>query len=274
MEDISIVGRKAFFIASGDTLVPDSLLERLMSHGYEAYRIADDGSCPMRKKVADIMRLFPGSILYCNVDSTVAGIDWKSYVKELCTRRGADERIGVICRSEHAAEELRQIEDYYRDGLKVAAGVLFLPPDGDEAYERVLESLARAGARGRRKIVRVNAAPSDGVTFPHGVVRLKDVSRAYFCCLFDGDAPDYKIYEHFRSLKLCFHGMSLSCDAVLVMQNCKAGVYRLVFMFVKDDGSPELEADKKVLLNRQIYQILTEERRALMFREFRAGTSA
>ena len=269
MEDIAIVGRKTFFIAADGSLVPDRLLERLMSHGYEAYRIGDGGPCPMRRKVEAIVRLFPGSILYFNVDSAVAGMDWKGYVKELCARRPSDLRVGVICRAERPAEEARRLEDYYRVAAGADAGVISLSEDGEDSYDRILEALARAGARGRRRIVRVDAAPSDGIVFPGATLRLKDVSRAYFCCLFEGTLPDYKIYERFRDIRLSFRGLSLTCDAVLVMKVCKAGVNRLVFMFVKEDGTPELEAEEKAALNRQIYRILTEERAALMAREFR-----
>lgn len=58
-EDSAIVGRKTFFIAQDGVLISDACLERLMSHGYEAYGLSDISASMLKKKVEDVIRLFP-----------------------------------------------------------------------------------------------------------------------------------------------------------------------------------------------------------------------
>lgn len=268
MEDVAIVGRKTFFIAPDRSLVTDSCLERLMSHGYEAYVIPDDGMCAMKKKVEDIIRLFPGCILYFNVDARVPGIDWKSYVKEMCVKVRLGARVGVVIKARASAEDRYQLENYYHGEVKVNAGMLELSGNGADDYTLILEALARTGALGRRKIVRADADAASTVIFPNMVTaRLKDISRTYFCCVFD-EIPDARIYDRFNGLTVNFNGLTFTSDAVLIMKHSRSGVNCCVFMFVKEDGSPELETAQKELLNKRIYNMLTAGQKGEMERAF------
>ncbi|MBQ9538703.1 MAG: hypothetical protein IJU95_05490, partial [Treponema sp.] len=144
MEDVSIIGRKTFFISSDADLITEPILERLMSHGYEAYVIADDARCLMKKKVEDIIRMFPGYILYFNVGSKVIGIEWKAYIKDLCARHRIDAKIGIMYKGTSSAEESVQLEGYYLNEARVGIGCLSLAGDDVEIYDRLLEALARA----------------------------------------------------------------------------------------------------------------------------------
>ena len=267
MEDVSIVGRKTFFIAPDRKLLPDSCLERLMSHGYESYVIANDGPCPMKKKVDDIIRLFPGCILYFNVDAKIPGIDWRSYIKDLSVRVRLGAKIGIAIGVRSSAEERYQLENYYHGEVKVSAGMLELSGDEADDYGLILEALARAGALGRRKIVRAEGDPSSTVTFPDRTARLKDISRTYFCCVFD-EMPDAQVYDRFNGIMVKFNGMSFTSNAVLVMKHSRMGMNCGIFMFVKEDGSPELEPAQKEELNRRIYNMLTAGRKEAMERAF------
>lgn len=259
-EDVSIAGRKTFFIAPDRSLVSDSCLERLMSHGYEAYSISDDGLCPIKKKVDDIIRLFPGSIIYFNVDASIAGIEWKSYLKELCAGLRHEAKVGIIIKARDSAEERYRIETEYRNDVRVRAGILALSGSREEDYAQIQEVLAQSGAIGRRKIIRAEADMNSSVLFPEGAARLKDISRAYFCCIFE-EMVFANIFDRFNGLVVNFNGMSFKSDAVLVMKHSRAGENCGIFMFVKEDGSPELETEQKELLNKKIYNILTAGRR-------------
>lgn len=267
-EDVSIVGRKAFFIATDGALVPDSCLERLMSHGYESYRIADTGVSSMKKKVEDIIRLFPGCILYFCIDAKLVGIEWNGYIKELCATYRSDVKVGIVFKSHFSATDRYQLESFYYNEARITAGMLELTGNEAEDYGRILEALARAGARGRRKIVRVECDASSTVVFPDmATAKLKDISRTYFCCVFEEEL-EARVYDRFKGLTVSFNGMSFTSDAVLVMKHSRSGVNCGIFMFVKEDGSPELEPGLKEQLNKKIYSIVTAERRNVMERSF------
>lgn len=262
-EDSAIVGRKTFFIAQDGVLISDACLERLMSHGYEAYGLSDISASMLKKKVEDVIRLFPGCILYFNVDSRIAGIEWKSYIKELCASHRSSEKIGIVLKALPSATESYQLESFYQNEARINAGILALKGDRAEDFERILEAIARAGGRGRRKIVRAEGDAASIVEFAHETARLKDISRAYFCCVFE-EALDAGIFDRFNGLTVHFNGLIFKSDAVLVMKHSRGGMNCGIFMFVKEDGSPELEPAVKEQLNRKIYDIISAGRKDAM----------
>ena len=263
MEDIAIVGRKTFFIAPVTEQMPETNLERLLSHGYEAYCIADDGICSLQKKVEAIIDLFPGSILFFHVDSMVSGIDWKSYIKQLCGAN-RDVKIGITYAARESGKERSAIEDYYSNEARVSCGTLAFTSDKDGNYELILSTLAHAGARGRRDIIRATCDSSSEARFPTATARIKDVNKSYFCCLFDKEQTSFHIYERFHNITMNINGMSFVSDAVLIMKHIRDGVNTYIFMFVREDGSTNLEQDQKQKLNKKIYQVITGERIRLM----------
>lgn len=260
VEDVAIVGRKTFFIAPDGVLIPDSCLERLMSHGYEAYGLSDISASILKKKVEDVIRLFPGCILFFNIDSTLAGIDWKSYIKDLCARHRSSEKIGIVLKALPSAADSYQIESYYQNDARINAGILALKGNASEDFERILETLAGAGGRGRRKIVRADGNAGCSVVFPHATAQLKDISRAYFCCVFE-EALEARVYDRFNRVDVHFNGLHFTSDAVLVMKHSRGGMNCGIFMFVKEDGSPELEPAVKGQLNKKIYDMISAERK-------------
>ena len=76
------------------------------------------------------------------------------------------------------------------------------------------------------------------------------------------------VYVRFNGLTVNFNGLPITSDAVLIMKHSRSGVNCGIFMFVKEDGSPELETAQKELLNKKIYSILTAGRRSEMDRAF------
>ena len=266
-EDVAIVGRKTFFIAPDGVLISDACLERLMSHGYEAYGVSDISASMLKKKVEDVIRLFPGCILFFNIDSRVAGIEWKSYVKDLCAKYRTTEKIGVVLKALSSATESYQPESFYQNEARINAGILSLKGDSSEDFERILETLARAGGRGRRKIVRADGDAGSSVEFPHVTARLRDISRAYFCCVFD-EPLDARVYDRFNGLTVHFNGLIFKSDAVLVMKHSRGGMNCGIFMFVKEDGSPELEPAVKDKLNKKIYDMISAGRKEAMEEAF------
>lgn len=268
MEDISIMGRKTFFIAPVLSLIPEALLERLLSHGYEAYSIDDDGVCPMRKRVEDLISLYPGCILFFNIDACVEGIEWKEYIQTLCKKHQNDAKIGIIFAERISGEEKGRIENFYYHEANITASALALTSNSTENYETVLEALAFAEARGRRKMVRATCEPSCQVKFKNNTAHLYDVNRAYFCCTFDDLLQGVRMYDHFHDIEMDVNGMKFETDAVLIMKHSRNNINRYIFMFVKKDGSPELESHLKSRLNKKIYQIVTAERKAAMKKAF------
>ena len=67
----ALEGRKTFFIATEQSLLPESYLEDYLTRGYETYIISDDRNCPLVKKVESIISIFEDSILFFYIDAEI-----------------------------------------------------------------------------------------------------------------------------------------------------------------------------------------------------------
>ena len=117
--DIELFGRKTFFIAPDTSLIPKAYLEEFLTLGFQTFIINDDYSCPLQSKVKEIIRLFPESILYFNIDASVDGIEWRSYIRSLQESIGSETLIGVFYLSRQSPADEEAIKSYYLRDLNV-----------------------------------------------------------------------------------------------------------------------------------------------------------
>ena len=261
--DIELFGRKTFFIAPDTSLIPKAYLEEFLTLGYQTFIINDDYSCSLQAKVKEIIRLFPESILYFNIDASVDGIEWRSYIRSLQESIGSETLIGVFYLSRQSPADEEAIKSYYLRDLNVRAGCFALSAHNHSDFDSIHKVLEQSGARGRRSLVRAKCDPSSSVKFEYRgssfTGTILDVNLSHFRCDLSGGAERFQIFEKIRDASLSINGSSFTSDAVLIMKREGENSSLCIFMFIKRDDSPDLDKDTEKVLNQKIYQIILQE---------------
>ena len=160
IHNVELYGRKTFFIAPDTSLIPKSYLEEFLGRGYETYVINDDYTCPLQTKIQEIIKLFPDSIFYFNIDASVEGIEWKSYIRELRENFGNQLLIGIFYLKRQNPEDEEKIKTYYVRDVQIRAGCFALSAHNHDNFDAILGALAQSGARGRRNQIAKRVAQS------------------------------------------------------------------------------------------------------------------
>ncbi|MCR4822068.1 MAG: hypothetical protein K5873_04240 [Treponema sp.] len=267
-----LFGRKTFFMAADSSLIPNEGLEDFMSQGFQAYIIADDGACPLEKKVRQIAGLYPDAILYFNVDAKVPGLNWLSYLKEIQTSLGGGILLGIVFNSRKTSSEDESLKSQYLGSLRLGAGVFALSPDKPESFKELLSVLEKNGARGRRNLVRAQCDKSSLAKFNFNgqalTAELIDINSSYFRCDLSQYTNSFSAFEKVRDVELSVNGINFVSDAVLIMRRTTEDKTLCIFMFIKRNDTPDLDAESARLLNQKIYQISRDENLARLSEVF------
>ncbi|MBR1403782.1 MAG: hypothetical protein IJ558_06350 [Treponema sp.] len=273
--DIELFGRKTFFIAPDTSLIPKNYLEEFMARGYQTYIINDDYTCSIQSKVREITRLYPESILYFNIDATIDGIEWKSYIRELHEFLGEQTLIGIFYHQRADSAEEERIKTYFVRDVRIRAGCFSLSAHNHENFDSILAVLEQSGAKGRRNLVRANCNASSTVKFEHKgsgyTARLLDVNVTHFRCDLQGSTEQFAIFEKIQNATLYVNGVPFMSDVVLIMKRTSGGKNLCIFMFIKSDGTPDLDGETAKKLNQKIYQIVLDETMAVLQNAFRTA---
>ena len=273
--DIDLFGRKTFFIAPDTSLIPKNYLEEFLLRGYQTYIINDDYTCPLQTKVREIIKLFPDSILYFNIDASIEGIEWKSYIRDLYKSVGKDVLIGVfyIDRQNPQSEEL--LKQYYVRDIGITAGVFALSARNHENFDSIFKVLEQTGAKGRRNLVRAKCDASSSVKFTANKKEFSgsilDVSLSHFRCDLRSDSEQLDIFDKVRDVSLVVDGISFVTDVVLIARRVVEGNNLCIFMFIKRDDSPDLDTETEKILNKKIYQVVLAELSEILHNAFTAA---
>lgn len=271
--DIELYGRKTFFIAPDTSLIPKSYLEEFMALGYQTFIINDDYVCPMQTKIREITRLYPEAILYFNIDSSIEGIEWKSYIRELQEFIGQQTLIGIFYLTRQNPADEEHIKTYYVRDVQIRAGCFALSQGNRSNFDSILSVLQQSGARGRRNLVRAQCDSSSSVKFEYKgngySAKLLDVNLSYFRCDLLGRTDDFQIFNKIRDVSLYVNGTSFMSDAVLIMKRTVEEKTLCIFMFIKHDDSPDLPAEQAKSLNQKIYQIILNDNSNTLQNAFR-----
>ena len=261
--NIELFGRKTFFIAPDPSLIPKGYLEEFMARGYQTYIINDDYVCPLQVKIREIIKLFPESILFFNIDSSVEGIEWKSYLNELQKIISNDTLLGVFYISRRNPSDEESVNSYYINNLHLKAGCFALSAHNHNDFDSILKVLEKNGAKGRRNLVRASCDSSSHAKFSHKGksfdASLLDVNVSYFRCDLHGEADSFKIFDKVRDVSVQVNGITFASDAVLIMKRTVDEKTLCIFMFIKADDTPDLDGETAKLLNQKIYQIALDD---------------
>ena len=264
-----IEGRKTFFIVPDVSLLPDSYLEDYMSHGYEAYFIADDRMCPLDKKIEALMTLFTDSIFFFYIDSKIQNIDWPHYISYLQKTYGNHVLIGVLYAKRENPQEKTALEKYYLFDVGIQCGCISLEYQKDKNFALIDKVLFANQAVGRRKNVRAIADNTSKVGFDYHnkkmYAKLVDISLSHFSCIVDGSVY-VPMYEKISDIYVEAGGLHFITDGIVILERSIAdGKNLIVFVFVrKSDGQQGLEWDMKQRLSERIYTMITDKVKNIM----------
>lgn len=273
--DVELFGRKTFFIAPDTSLIPKAYLEEFMSRGYQAFIINDDYACPMQTKIREITRLYPDSILYFNIDASIEGIEWKSYIRELQEFIGERTLLGIFYLARQTPEEEERIKTYFVRDVQIRAGCFALSQGNHKNFDSILSVMEQSGAKGRRNLVRALCDSSSFAKFEHKgtgySAAVLDVNVSYFRCDLQARTDDFKIFDKIRDVSLSVNGTSFMSDAVLIMKRTVNDKNLCIFMFIKRDDTPDLEKNTEKMLNQRIYQVVLNETSGILQKAFQSA---
>ena len=241
--NIELFGRKTFFFAADDVLIPGACLERLMKHGFEAYLVEDNASAPLEDKVQSVIRLFPDAILFFNIDASVRGINWNQFIRDLVASGAGNVLVGVVYKKRSPEEDAR-LKAFYERELRVTAGCLMLDSGEEGIFQSVREVLAR------------NGAPCSA--------RLLDINVTHFLCDMRGQVTPMPVFQKIKGATLHINDLDLQSNAVLIMKRQSVESNLCIFMFIKEDDTPDLDRESVIRLNKKIYEIVTNKNMSLL----------
>ena len=257
MSDLELFGRKTFFIAASEDLVPESYLPQFIEQGFETYLISANDERTMKDKVANIIRMFPNSILYFCIDKDFT--NWKSYLSELKNEQKNDFLLGIVFESRNDGQAER-IKSEYNRVVRVDAGYLALKPNDAGNFLSIQTELSKLKAKGRRNSVRAECDSRSRVEFTRGGVnykaRLLDVNETNFSCHIEDIAPDFPVFEQLHGITMFIEGLTLRVSAALIMKRLTTDEKKCIFMFIKEDGTPDLDEENAKLLSKKISEII------------------
>jgi hypothetical protein len=138
-------GKKIFFLYP-HSVIRQEMLDILIMAGYETYTIMDE------KRARNLLHMFPGSIMFINIDEGLKEPEWETYIKGIMENETTkDCRLGIM--SYNQDKELMQ--KYLMD-LSIPCGYIHLKLGLHESTRIILAALEANEAKGRRKYLRAD----------------------------------------------------------------------------------------------------------------------
>ncbi|WP_407426828.1 hypothetical protein [Treponema sp.] len=269
-----IEGRKTFFIAPDDSLLPEKYLEDFMARGYEAYIISDDRYCPLKVKIDIIIKTFRDSILFFYIDSVVEGIEWANYILDLQAKNDGNILIGVLYSKRADSEEKKQLERYYLYDVGIQCGCIGLEFQRTKNFALIDKVMFANQACGRRQNVRAICDSSSKVVFEienmQYTGRVLDVSLSHFSATFEYPldvTPGYKI----KNMLVSINGLHFSTDALVIMSRSYSNSSMYVFVYLTPDNRQGLESDTRAKVLQKTYQMISDKVKNLLWAKFDAA---
>ncbi len=237
---IDPLGKKIFFLYPA-SVIKEELLFRLIEQEYEVYSIGDHQTC------LKLLRKYPHSIVYANIDEVMNEDAWKAYLRSIRSTKGT-EAVGIGICSYNANEEIKK--NFLVD-VDIDCGFVRLKIGLEESTAILLEALKANEAKGRRKYVRASCdhdtLSSINVKIGEDLVRgrIQDISSVGFACVFDTD-PGIKKNTLLQNMQLKLRGNLIQIDAVAFgVREAEQKIY--VFLF-----TPRIAPLEKTKIRRYI----------------------
>ena len=226
--DSSLSGRKIFFLCLPLWVVED-FKDELIQMEYEVYHHPD------HKAISKIVSMYPESILFINLDSTVKESEWDRLIRALLPKiQENDIAVGVMS-SDHS----KSLVEKYVLEFKCQAGFISMRQGTRKISQKIVQLIQALKARGRRRYVRASCAFDKRGRFNlqkdgrYGKGIILDISSAGMACqLEESDESNVKLSKNEAlddiQLRLGPKITSISATVVGVRQDVRP-VYVMIF---------------------------------------------
>ncbi|MDR0584365.1 MAG: pilus assembly protein PilZ [Treponema sp.] len=222
-----IVGKKVFFLYP-TAAVQNKLIEELVQMEYEAY-IAKDHAALRR-----LLKQYPDSIIFIDINEQMSDKEWDAWIQGLVSApETKDVIIGILTSNDKG--ELRQ---KYAGAAYLKGGYNVFKSDIDGAIKHLIAVLNTAGAKGRRKYLRVTTEnetmttvnmPING-SFISG--KITDISVVGFSCTFEND-PDILKNTLVNNIQVKLQIMLLNVEGIVFGSRMDGNSRIYVVLFTK-----------------------------------------
>ncbi|MDR1318557.1 MAG: PilZ domain-containing protein [Treponema sp.] len=238
-------GKKVFLLYP-HSVIHEAMLDILIMNGFETYTLRD------HKKALKILSLFPGSIMFVNIDEGMPEKEWETYIKDLQENSATNgTRLGILSYNQDKA-----LMEKYLMKIAVPCGYIQLKLGIQESTRIILAALQANEAKGRRKYIRAFCEDDSYATMNYkdaeGLFqgKLLDISSAGMAARIP-QFPDLPPNSLLRNIQLKLRGALVMTDAVLMgKRQDDKNVQILVF-----DPS-KLTSDSKLVIHHYIKQCL------------------
>lgn len=257
-----IEGRKTFFITPNTTLLPEYFLHDYLGAGFEVYFVMHDKGCTIEHKVNSIIKVFPNSIIFFSIDTTLLDVDWPVLIRKVFVAHKDEARLGVVYTHRQSEKEREEITKLYEKNIGLQCKSIQLEYKKDYNFRIIHKALIDNDAMGRRKAVRAICGGGSTMSFDYKSVhyggRISDISMSHFSCIITGELP-LPTGLKLNDIQINLRGMHIRSGGTLAMQRETPGGMLYVFMFVDHlTGKPGLDIFSSQLLLPKIYEIMKD----------------
>ncbi|WP_020611413.1 PilZ domain-containing protein [Sediminispirochaeta bajacaliforniensis] len=246
MSNPSLLGRKVFFLYP-HSVIKDEMIEEIVSEEYEAYVLKD------HNRAARLMKAFPGSVLFINIDSTMKEPEWERYILEMKNSdQYNDPRIGIFTYDENQELARKYLIEY-----SLPAGFIRLKLGFAETKKILLDVLKANEAKGRRKFVRAlcakDAQATINVSRDGSIIqgKLLDISSAGAACAFPQEGL-FSPKSYLSDIQLQLRGARIMLNAIVMGTRQDDGrVHVILFDPKSTDGEKRLRIFRYIRGNLQ-----------------------
>jgi hypothetical protein len=219
-------GKKVFFLYP-PSVVRDDLVKRLLEQEYEVYMLKDIATASV------LLRRYPDSIVYINLDIGLSEYEWEKWIKELIDNP-VTKTVGIGILSYNSDERLQK---KYLLEIGIQYGFIKLKLGLEESTRILLATLKASEVKGRRKYVRANCAHDtvSSLNIREGAVtsigKISDISVVGFSCILDPD-PDFQKNTLLHDVQLKLKASLITTEVIVFGSRVDAdqrSVYVMLF---------------------------------------------
>ena len=144
MESQQEIAGKKIFLLYPHSVIREEMLDLLIMAGYETYTLSDV------KKAQKLLKMFPGSIMFINIDEGLKEPEWESYIRGIQNDPATNScHLGIMSYNHD-----RDLMKKYLMDMSVSCGYIQLKLGLQESAKILINALEANEARGRRKYIR------------------------------------------------------------------------------------------------------------------------
>ena len=202
-----IVGKKIFFLHP-TAIVRNEIIIELAQQEYEVYEARNTAA--MKR----VLKKYPDSIVFVDINEDMHEPEWEKWIVAVQTEFPKI-NIGIL-----SAARNEEIVKKYEESIKVPCGYIVLRSDIKWNVSRLLDTLKKTDAKGRRKYIRASTEKETNTTvnMPYGADfktgNIKDISVVGFLCNF---LPDLDLQKNslIKDVQIKLQTALIKVDAIV-----------------------------------------------------------